>query len=122
MPPVARVIPWLVLGFALLSLFLGFHEWSQPPFTDEQLVISRVDTWEVARSTTRVLFVVFLSLGLISVVLARKATDSLTMLVAYGAAVACVITLLVTMRNHIALTQRVSGLTGEEFGALFGLL
>jgi hypothetical protein len=122
MPPVARVIPWLVLGFALLSLFLGFHEWSQPPFTDEQLVISRVDTWEVARSTTRVLFVVFLSLGLISVVLARKATDSLTMLVAYGGAVACVITLLVTMRNHIALTQRVSGLTGEEFGALFGLL
>ena len=60
MPALARVIPWLVLVFALLALALGLYEWSHPPFADEQLRASLTNTWEVAASTTRVFGIVFL--------------------------------------------------------------
>jgi hypothetical protein len=122
MPGIARVIPWLVLGFALIALVLGLYEWARPPFTDAQLLASRVDTWEVVRSTTRVYLIAFLGLGLISVIIARKATDTFMVLASYAAAVLCLVTLLVTLRNHIVLTQRFTGLTGEAVSPLFGLL
>jgi hypothetical protein len=122
MPAVARVIPWFVLAFALLALALGLREVSQPPFTDAQLEASLENTWEVATSTTRVFGIVFLGLGVISVVLARRAQEAMPRLVAYAAAVACLATLMLFLRNHIVLTQRAAGLTGHEFGPLFGLL
>jgi hypothetical protein len=34
----------------------------------------------------------------------------------------CLLVLLLFLRNHIELTQRATALTGQEFGALFGLL
>lgn len=122
MPALARVIPWLVLAFALLALALGFYEWANPPFTDEQLRASTVNTWEVAASTTRVFAIVFLGLGLICVVLARKAEVASSRLAASLAVAACAVTLLVFLRNHIELTQRAAALTGTEFGPSFGLL
>jgi hypothetical protein len=122
MPAFARVIPWLVLGFALAALALGAYEWSHPPFTDEQLTASTADTWEVATSTTRVFVVVFLGLGAISVTLARKPMETAARRVAYLAAAACLVTLLVFLRNHVELTQRATALTGRDFGALYGLL
>jgi hypothetical protein len=120
MPALARVIPWLVLVFALLALALGLYEWSHPPFADEQLRASLTNTWEVAASTTRVFGIVFLGLGLICLVLARKSAGP-RQRVAYLAAVACLVTLLVFLRNHIELTQRTATLTGHDFGTLYGL-
>ena len=122
MPAVGRVIPWLVLGFALMAMALGFREWSQPPFTDAQLQASLVDTWEVATSTTRVFAFVFLGLGAICVVLARRATDARTRIAAYLAALFSLLTIALFLRNHIVLTQRAAALTGQEFGPLYGLL
>ncbi len=121
MPNLARVLPWLVLAFALLALALGFYEWSHPPFTDEQLKTSPTDTWEVAVSTTRVFGIVFLGLGMICVVLARKAEDPRMRLITWLAATACLATLLVFLQNHIALAQRVTSATGLDVGPLFGL-
>ena len=105
-----------------MGLALGFREWSNPPFTDEQLKASLVDTWEVAASTLRVLAFVFLGLGAICVVLARRATDARTRNVAYLAALCCLLTVALFLRNHIVLTQRAAGLTGQEFGPLYGVL
>jgi hypothetical protein len=122
MPVLARVLPYLVLGFALLALALGCYEWSHPPFTDQQLEASLTDTWEVAASTTRVFAIVFLGLGLICVVLARKATDSTPRRAAWLAAVACLLTLGVFLRNHVELTQRAARATGQDFGPTYGLL
>ncbi len=122
MPALARVIPWMVLAFALLALALGFYEWTNPPFTDEQIRASTVHTWEVAASTTRVFTFVFLGLGLICVVLARKADTATARRIATIAAAACAITLMVFLRNHIVLTQRTAVLTGQDFGPLHGLL
>jgi hypothetical protein len=122
MPVVGRVIPWLVLAFTLLAIALAFREWSHPPFTDAQLQASLVDTWEVAASTTRVFAFVFLGLGAICVVLARRATDARTRTVAWLAAVFSLLTIALFLRNHIVLTQRSAALTGQEFGPLYGLL
>ena len=121
MPVVGRIIPGFVLAFALVGLALGLYEWSHPPFTDEQLKASLADTWEVATSTTRVFAFVFLGLGVICVVLARKAGGP-AQVVAYLAAVACLATLAVFLLNHVHLTQRAAGITGQEFGPLYGLL
>jgi hypothetical protein len=120
MPALGRVIPWLVLGFALLALALGAYEWSHPPFTDEQLRRSLVNTWEVAASTTRVFGIVFIGLGLICLALGRRATGS-ARLTAWLAAGACGLTLLVFLRNHVHLTQRAEELTGRVFGPLSGI-
>jgi hypothetical protein len=122
MPLVGRVIPWLVLAFTLLAMALGFREWTHPPFTDGQLQASLVDTWEVAASTLRVFAFVFLGLGAICVVLARRATDARTRIVAWLAAVCSLLAIALFLRNHIVLTQRAASLTGQEFGPLYGLL
>lgn len=122
MPVLARVLPWLVLAFAALALLLGCYEWTHPPFTDEQVRASLTDTFEVAASTTRVFGIVFLGLGAICVVLGRRATSPAPRRVAYLAAAACLLTLAVFLRNHIVLAQRAAGLTGQDFGPLYGLL
>jgi hypothetical protein len=122
MPALGRVIPWLVLGFALIALLLGVREWLHPPFTDAQLLASRVETWEVARSTTRVFAIVFLGLGLLCVALARRAPELMTRCAAFGAATACLLVIAVSVRNHVVLTQRLVGMTHETVGPLFGLL
>ena len=122
MPAIARILPWLVLAFALLALTLGLYEWTHPPFTDPQIRASLTDTWEVAASTTRVFGIVFLGLGSICVALARKTVEVTPRRIAYAAAVACLATLTIVLRNHVELTQRVAGITGREFGPLFGLL
>jgi hypothetical protein len=122
MPALARVIPWLVLAFAVLALALGFYEWTHPPFTDAQIQASFVDTWEVAASTTRVFAVVFFGLGSICIVLARKATEARARAVAWLAAVACLCALALFMRNHIEMTERAAKITGQEFGFSYGLL
>lgn len=122
MPVVGRVIPWLVLGFTALGLALGLREWANPPFTDDQLKASLVNTWEVAASTLRVFAFVFLGLGAICVVLGRRATDARTRVVAFLAAACCLLVIALFLRNHIVMTQRAAGLTGQEFGPLYGLL
>jgi hypothetical protein len=114
MPVVGRAIPWLVLGFALLGLFLGFSEWANPPFSDEQLRASLTNTWEVHVSTTRVFLFVFLGLGAISFVLARRATDSATRIAGFLATAACLAVVLVFLRNHFALAERTTELTGQQ--------
>jgi hypothetical protein len=122
MTSVARVIPWLVLAFALIALLLGYYEWTHPPFTDEQLRASLPDTFEVATSTTRVFGIVFLGLGGICLALARKLPAGPAQLVAYLAAAACALALSVFLHNQSVLADRVVDLTDHNPSPLFGLL
>ncbi len=121
MPAAARILPWFFIAFALLGLVLGVREWLHPPFTDEQIRASLKDTWEVAASTVPVFAFSFLGLGSIAVVLARKAGDMRTRAVAWLAAALCLLALAVVFRNHVAMTERASAVTGQDFGASYGL-
>jgi hypothetical protein len=122
MPAVGRVLPWLVIAFCLLGLTLAWHEMSNPPFTTEQIKASLADTWEVHVSTSRVFLLVFSGLGAICLVLARRAHDGVTRNAAVLAAVLCLLTVGMYLRNHIALTERAAQITGQDFGPLSGLL
>ena len=122
MPAAGRLLPYFFIAFALLGLWLGIREWLHPPFTDEQIRTSLRDTWEVAASTVPVFAFSFLGLGTISVVLARRAPDARTRMVAWLAATLCLLSLAVVFRNHVALTERAIALTGHDFGPLYGLL
>jgi amino acid permease len=122
MPPVARVLPWFFIAFAMLGLVMGIREWTNPPFTDAQLRDSLADTWKVAASTVPVFAFSFLGLGTIAFVLGRRATDTSTRAVAWAAAAMCLLALAVVFRNHVAMTERAEALTGQELGTLYGLL
>lgn len=122
MPAAGRVLPFFFIAFALLGLVFGVLEWTNPPFTDEQLRASLKDTWEVAASTVPVFAFSYLGLAAISAVLARRATDSRTRTIAWLAAGLCVLALAVVVRNHVAMTERATALTGQDLGPLYGLL
>lgn len=122
MPAAARILPFFFIAFALLGLWLGIREWQNPPFTDEQIRASLKDTWEVAASTVPVFAFSYLGLGAIAAVLARRGPDARTRAVAWIAVACCLAALAVVFRNHVALTERVTALTGHQFGALYGLL
>jgi hypothetical protein len=122
MPAFARVIPWMVLAFSLAAIALGLYEWSHPPFSDEQLKASTANTWEVATSTTRVFVVVFFGLGGVCISLARKATDSSLRFACHAATASCLVTLMIFVHNHVALTERTAAVTGQDFGLFYGLL
>lgn len=122
MPPIARILPFFFIAFALLGLALGIREWLDPPFTDDQIRTSLEDTWEVAASTVPVFAFSFLGLGSIALVLARRAPDARTRQAAWLAMALCLITLAVIFRNHAELTQRAERITGRELGPLYGLL
>jgi amino acid permease len=122
MPPIARILPYSFIAFALLGLVLGVREWMNPPFTDEQLRGSLRDTWEVAASTVPVFAFSFLGLGAVSGVLARRAPDAGTRRAAWVALGLCLLVLAVVLRNHAALGARVERVTGTELGPGYGLL
>lgn len=122
MPPVARILPWFFIAFALLGLGFGIQEWLRPPFTDEQIRTSLKDTWEIAASTVPVFAFSFLGLASIAFILGRRATDQPLRVLAWSAMGLCLLALAVVFRNHIAMTHRAAELTGHEFGPLFGLL
>jgi amino acid permease len=118
MPAAGRILPYFFIAFAALGLLLGIREWMDPPFTDAQLAGSLADTWEVARSTVPVFAFSFLGLAAISTVLARRAPDARTRVVAWVAAAMCLLALAVVFRNHVAMNERAEALTGREL-ALF---
>jgi hypothetical protein len=65
---------------------------------------------------------VFFGLGAICLVLARRAHDGVTRNAAVLAAVLCLLTVGMYLRNHIALTERAAQITDQDFGPLYGLL
>jgi hypothetical protein len=68
----------------------------------------------VAASTVPVFAFSFLGLGAIAVVLARKAPEATMRRTAWAAAGFCLLALAVMFRNHAAMANRVSALTGQD--------
>ena len=122
MPPVARILPWFFIAFALLGLGFGIQEWLRPPFTDEQIRASLADTWEIAASTVPVFAFSFLGLATIAFILGRRATEKPLRTLAWSAMGLCLLALAVVFRNHVAMTERAEALTGQDFGAFYGLI
>lgn len=105
---------------ALATCVYGGYEWLHPPFTDAQLT-NLVDTWQPhAYATTVVLAllaIVFVTTLAIAIAVRRQPTRSM----ALSTSLLAVAGALLLVRNHAALTHRVTELTGQTFGGWNGL-
>ena len=114
----------LLLGFLLLSIsviWLGIQDLLNPPFTDNQIADSLVDTWDPeAIVAFAILALLVIGLGL-SVFGAYRAGPGRVRHLAIASIVLAFVASGITLQNHAALTQRTTRLTGQSFGGFFGL-
>ena len=107
---------------ALTGFALGVYEWVVPPYSDEEIRDAMVDTWEPYAWFTLfsigVLGIVVFIAGVVAILVHRRdirLTAAAAIALAVGGA-------LMAYRNHAALTERTTELTGQTFGRFNGLL
>ena len=117
-----RSIFLLFLILALLAIgAFGAHDLLVPPFTDEEIQASFVDTWEPSAWLTLFLLAVISTALVLSLVLACFSSGSARRLSVFASVVAVLSGALV-LSAHASLAERVTRLTGQTFGAFYGLL
>jgi len=92
-----------------------------PPYTDEQIKASLVDTWQVEAFTTMSLLVWFGASIALAAVFWYRAKDGSTRTLAVLAVLLAFAAGVATTSNHILLTTRTTVLTGQSFGGFYGL-
>jgi len=113
----------LLVVLALFAVVLagnGILGLLDPPYTDEELAASFVDTWEPhAIVTTLLLAILSVAALAVCIVLAVGGADlrrySLVTLLVVVSAIAS------QLASHVALSNRVTRLTGQTFGGFYGL-
>jgi len=112
----------ILVALPLTVLLVAVRQWFSPPFTDDQIRASIVDTWEPEAMVTLAELVALSVLGLVSVGLAALSRVTIRRRIGLIAALLCVLAALLTYQNRARLTARATALTGQTFGALDGLL
>ena len=110
-----------VLVFLAAVCVFAAYEMIYPPFSDEEIQASFVDTWGAnAQGTVVISLFVFLAIT-VSAALGWRSSPFAKRLalvsVTFGSAG---IALLIS--SHISLTERTIALTGRSFGGFYGLL
>jgi uncharacterized membrane-anchored protein len=107
---------------ALLGVVWGVNGWLSPPFTDQEIRDSLVDTWEPSAWVTLLALVVLGAVAFVSLVVLLFAKLRATGTMTAVTLVLAVIGGLLAYRNHVVLTERTTALTGQTFGRFHGLL
>ena len=111
-----------IFTFATAGIALSGWALLVPSYTDQQIRASMVDTWEVEASLASCTIVVLLLTlcvsAYISVGTSRKSVRSL----AACAGILSIVGIGCAYASHVALTVRATELTGQSFGALYGLI
>ena len=92
-----------------------------PPYTDQQIQASLVDTWEVEAGSTTALLVLLAVTITVSLALAYH-RKNLTLRLSALTVLLAVLAGVLAFSSHVVLTNRVTQLTGQTFGSLYGLL
>ena len=113
----------LLAIIAMLLVVGGFAVWGllNPPYTDQQIQASLVDTWEVEAWSTTALLVLLAIAVAMAIALAYRGAN-LTRRLSVLVVLAAVVVGALLCSSHIALTNRVTQLTGQTFGGFYGLL
>jgi hypothetical protein len=115
----------ITLAVLILLLILAcanaIHGFVSPPYTDQQIQASVVDTWQVEALTTTVAIALSTASILFALLLAYKSTSAVEHRLAAAAVVFAVSVAAVTVFNHVALNKRVGQLTGQSFARFYGL-
>jgi hypothetical protein len=119
-PRIVAIAP--LTAIALLGCIWGVYEWFVPPFTDQEIRDSFVDTWEPSAWATLAALAVLGGVTVISLSILPFARRRGTRTIAIATLVMSVAAGLLVYRNHVALTDRTTALTGQTFGRFHGLL
>jgi len=117
---VAAMSPLTLVAF--VACVWGVHEWVSPPFTDAEIRDSFVDTWEPSAWMTLLALSVLGCIFLVSLVALAFARQRPTRVMTIATVTLSIGGALLSYRNHVALTERTTALTGQTFGRFHGLL
>ena len=112
----------VLVAVAVLACLYGSISLAWSPYTDQQIRSSIVDTWEPEAIVAGLFLdalLVCLALSIWLGIRRRSASDRVV------SALALVLTLAgigLVLAGHVALTIRVTHLTGQTFGTFYGLL
>jgi hypothetical protein len=120
MEQVRVVLLSIVLALVALLCAYGAHDFFFPPYTDAEIELSFVDTWEVSALITALALVLLAPLTLLSALLRWGGSALAKRLSSISLALAIVAGGLL-IASHIALTERTTRLTGQDFGGFYGL-
>jgi hypothetical protein len=114
----------LVLAVLVLSLAtacaLGLHSIFVPPYTDEQIRASLVDTWEVEAISTTVSLLLFLPAAVSAMGLAYRG-NKLSRILSGTAVLLAIAGSVLFTSSHGFLTARTTQITGQTFAGFYGL-
>ena len=111
----------LIAGIALLACIYGASGLLGPPYTDQQIRASIVDTWAVEAIATLVVLVLLLACFVIAVCLVLKSPHLRRSTISLAAVGLSAVALGLVFASHVALTVRTTRITHKEFGPVYGL-
>lgn len=112
---------YIVVTVLLLACIYALFGLLHSPYSDQQIMASIVDTWEAEAIGTVALAVAVVVVAAVSLALARRAPNRSVRRLGRIALVLSVAAVGLLCYSHIALTERTSRLTGQAFGAFYGL-
>ena len=112
---------YVVVALLVLACIHAIGALLYPPYTDQQIQASVVDTWQVeALVTTATLALLFCAL-ILSVIFAYMSKQTSTRMLATIAVFLSLMAGVIEFSAHVALTKRTTQLTGQTFGSAYGL-
>ena len=119
---VPAIITVAAAGIALSGWVYGTVALLVPAYIDNQIRASLVDTWEVEAILATCIIVVLLLSFCVSVYISFRNSRRWERSLAACAGILSVVGIAFTFASHVALTARTTELTGQSFGAFYGLL
>jgi len=110
----------LIFLLSLISLW-GMKNFLQPPYSDQQISASIVDTWELSATVTTFVLVVVALVIAFSLVIVSKSENVMNRRLALASLGLAICDGILWLLNHAELTTRTTQLTGHTFSTLFGL-
>ena len=116
-----NVLLLTIIAMLLVVGGLAVNDLLNPPYTDQQIQASLVDTWEAEAWRTMALLIFLAIAAVLSTALTYRSHALPRRLSILSVLVAFLVGAL-AFSNHAALTNRVTQLTGQTFGSFYGLL
>jgi predicted outer membrane lipoprotein len=116
------LIASVLLGIAILACIYGAISLAWSPYTDQQVRSSLVDTWGAEAMLAAWLLGALIGCFAIAVWLRLRSRDARDRVASLLAVVFTLGGVGLVFASHVVLTMRVARLTGQTFGALYGLL
>jgi len=112
----------VLIGLSLLACIYGVISLIDPPYTDQEIRASLVDTWEPEAIVTSWLLCLLILCLVLSLGLWLRSVTAKARALTSAAVTLSILGGSLIFASHAALTVRVTRLTGQTFSALYGLL